>query len=144
MDQSISLREATVQEIQFELIRRTRFNAMDGQQVYDSLLKHRSLWLAVLLNRPRVPNYAEPRLLLTSILIKLLDLPYNICNTNTLFILTRSPHEIVMDVTVDYGPQMTKSGPSGVKTFSSGCDRRALAGPDPPGSRGILEPPSTL
>jgi hypothetical protein len=60
MDQSMSVREVTVQEIQLERIRRTRFNAMDGQQVYDSLLKHPSLWLAVLLDRPGVSLRLPP------------------------------------------------------------------------------------
>jgi hypothetical protein len=88
MDESVLLRQATVQEIQLELIRRTCFNAMDGQRVYDSLLKRRDLWLAVLLDRPGVANYAKPGLLLTAGLIKLRDLPDDIWNADTLFILT--------------------------------------------------------
>jgi hypothetical protein len=88
MDESVLLRQATVQEIQVELIRRTCFNAMDGQRVYDSLLKRRDLWLAVLLDRPGVANYAKPGLLLTAGLIKLRDLPDDIWNADTLFILT--------------------------------------------------------
>jgi hypothetical protein len=46
--------------------------------------------LAALLNRPGVPNYAEPGLLLMSGLIKLRDLPGNYWNADTLFILTRT------------------------------------------------------
>jgi hypothetical protein len=88
MDESIPLRQATVQEIQLELLRRTRFNAMDGERVYASLLRRQDLWLAVLLDRPGVANYAEPGLLLMSGLIKLRDLPDNIWNADTLFILT--------------------------------------------------------
>jgi hypothetical protein len=49
---TIALGDATVQDIQLELIRRTRFNAMDGRQVYASLLAHRHLWTAALLDRP--------------------------------------------------------------------------------------------
>ena len=56
--------------------------------MHASLLKHRHLWLAVLLDRPGVPDYTEPDLLLTSGLIKLRDLPNNIWNADTLYILT--------------------------------------------------------
>jgi hypothetical protein len=88
MNESLSLREASVQDIQLELLRRTRFNDLNGEKVTASLLKHRHLWLAVLLDRPGVPNYAEPSYLLTAGLIKLRDLPYNLWNADTLFIST--------------------------------------------------------
>ena len=90
MNESLSLRDASVQDIQLELLRRTTFNAMEGERIVASLLRHRDLWLAVLLDRPGVPNYAEPGLLLTSGLIKLRDLPDNLWNADTLFILTRT------------------------------------------------------
>src|SRR4051794_12587445 len=90
MNETIRLRDASVQEIQLELIRRTRFNALDGERVYASLLKHRSLWRAVLLDRQGVANYATPSHLLTAGLIKLRDLPDNLWNADTLFILTPS------------------------------------------------------
>jgi hypothetical protein len=88
MNGSLSLRDATVQEIQLELVRRTTFNALDGEQVASSLLRHRDLWLAALLDRPGVANYAKPSLLLTAGLIKLRDLPDNFWNADTLFVLT--------------------------------------------------------
>jgi hypothetical protein len=88
MNDSLSLRGATVQEIQLELLRRTQFNALDGEQVVASLLRHRDLWLAALLDRPGVANYAKPSLLLMSGLIKLRDLPDNFWNADTLFVLT--------------------------------------------------------
>jgi hypothetical protein len=88
MVESISLRDASVQDIQLELLRRTSFNGLDGGKVGADLLKHRELWLAVLLDRPGVPNYLEPGLLLTSGLIKLRDLPDDFWNADTLFILT--------------------------------------------------------
>jgi hypothetical protein len=88
MTESPSLRDATVQEIQLELLRRTTFNALDGAQVVASLLRHRKLWLAALLDRPGLANYAKPSLLLTSGLIKLRDLSDNYWNADTLFILT--------------------------------------------------------
>jgi hypothetical protein len=88
VNESVLLREATVQEIQLELIRRTRFNAFDGELIYGSLLKHRAYWQAVLLDRPGLANYQKPRHLLTSGLIKLRDLDDNIWNADQLFILT--------------------------------------------------------
>jgi hypothetical protein len=33
MNESLSLRDASVQDIQLELLRRTRFNALDGEKV---------------------------------------------------------------------------------------------------------------
>src|SRR5262249_12686462 len=80
--------DATVQDIQLELLRRTRFNALDGERVSTSLRKHRHLWLAALLDRPGVPNDAEPGFLLIAGLIKLRDLPDNLWNADNLFVLT--------------------------------------------------------
>jgi hypothetical protein len=90
MNGALSLREASVQDIQLELLRRTSFNALAGEKVRASLLNHRDLWLAVLLDRPGVPDYAEPGPLLLAGLIKLRDLPNNIWNADTLFIMTRT------------------------------------------------------
>src|SRR5438132_1576736 len=92
MNQTAGLGDATVQDIQLELLRRTKFNALDGERVAASLFRHRDLWLAALLDRPGVPNYAEPGLPLMSGLIKLRDLPDNFWNADTLFVLTQT-HE---------------------------------------------------
>jgi hypothetical protein len=54
MNETPSPGDATVQGIQFELIRRTKFNAFDGERVEGSLLRHRELWMAVLLDRQGV------------------------------------------------------------------------------------------
>jgi hypothetical protein len=83
-----ALRDASVQDIQLELVRRTTFNALDGERVYASLLAHRELWQAVLLDRPGVPDFTHPGHLLTAGLIKLRDLPDDIWNADTLFVLT--------------------------------------------------------
>jgi hypothetical protein len=53
-------------------------------------MKHRDLWLAVLLDRPGIANYDKPSLLLMSGLIKLRDLPDNFWNADTLYILTKT------------------------------------------------------
>ena len=90
MSEPLLLKNATVQEIQLELLRRTTFNALDGERVTASLLSHRELWLAVLLDAPGVPNYARPSRLLTSGLIKLRDLPDDFWNADTLFVLTQT------------------------------------------------------
>src|SRR5437764_5972271 len=81
----VSLAEATVQDIQLELIRRTRFNGADGERVIASLMAHRYLWEAVLLDRLGV---SRPGRLPAAGLIKLRDLPDNIWNADTLYILT--------------------------------------------------------
>src|SRR5262249_12693655 len=65
---------STISSGSLELLRRTTFNALDGEKVVASLLKHRELWESFLLDRPGVPDYAEPRLLLIGGLIKLRDL----------------------------------------------------------------------
>jgi hypothetical protein len=88
MNETLSLRGATVQEIQLELLRRSSFNAMDGERIADSLLRRRDLWLSFLLDRPGLVNYAEPSRLLMMGLIKLRDLPDNIWNADVLFVLT--------------------------------------------------------
>ncbi len=89
MNEQLLLRDATVQEIQLELLRRTSFNALDGPRIVESLMRHRDLWMAALLDRQGLPNYAEPTRLLMSGLIKLRDLDGNFWNADTLFILTR-------------------------------------------------------
>src|SRR5580693_6616043 len=95
MNDSLLLRKATVQEIQLELIRRTRFNAFDGERIYDSLMKHRAYWQAVLLDRPGLANYQKPGHLLTLGLIKLRDLDDNLWNADQLFILTAKREQAV-------------------------------------------------
>lgn len=93
MDPSLSLRDATVQEIQLELLRRTQFNAMDGERIAASLLRHRDLWIAALLDRPGLPDFSNPRRLLMSGLIKLRDLSENYWNADILYVLTSSAKE---------------------------------------------------
>jgi hypothetical protein len=76
MNDSLLLREATVQEIQLELIRRTRFNAFDGERIYASLMKHRAYWQAVLSDRPGLANYQKPgRLLMSGLMDPIIDSP---------------------------------------------------------------------
>jgi hypothetical protein len=93
MNELLTLQDAYVQDIHLELLRRTRFNALDGEKVCASLVAHRQLWLAALLDRPGVANYAEPGLLLIGGLIKLRDLPQNLWNADTLFLLTPTRRE---------------------------------------------------
>jgi hypothetical protein len=93
MNETLLLRDASVQDIQLELLRRTSFNALDGEKVCVSLLRHRHLWRAALLDRPGVANYAEPGLLLMGGLIKLRDLADNFWNADTLFLLTPTRRE---------------------------------------------------
>lgn len=78
------LTEATIQEIQLELIRRAGFNACDGERVVKSLERHRELWEAVLMDRLGVTGTGG---LAASGLIKLRDLSDNYWNVDTLYIL---------------------------------------------------------
>ncbi len=64
MNPSLPLRDATVQEIQLELIRRLRgfSNDFNGEKIYASLLwKHHALWRAVLLDRHQVSQTTPNR-----------------------------------------------------------------------------------
>lgn len=78
------LTEATVQEIQLELIRRTDFNAFHGERVVAALTAHRGLWEAVLMDRF---CFSNPGRLPRSGLIKLRDLSDNLWNVDTLYVL---------------------------------------------------------
>ncbi len=69
-----SLEDATLQELQLEIIRRSMHNDFDGKKVYDYLTEHTELWTAVLLDR--------------NDLIKLRDLSKNFWNADMLTILT--------------------------------------------------------
>jgi hypothetical protein len=87
-DPSRTLEETSVQELQLELIRRSRFNDFDGKRVVRTLLVHRDLWEAVILDRFGVPMAGR---LPVSGLIKLRDLPFNLWNADTLYVLC--PHK---------------------------------------------------
>lgn len=79
------LGKATVQEIHLELIRRTDFNAFRGEFIVASLLAHRDLWEAVLLDRL---GFSRMGRLPAGGLVKLRDLSDNLWNADTLYILT--------------------------------------------------------
>lgn len=80
-----SLAAATVQEIQLELIRRAWPGGVNGERLVTSLLAHRNLWDAVMMDRFCFSNPGKlPRLGL----IKLRDLPQNFWNVDTMYILT--------------------------------------------------------
>ncbi len=73
-EESPRLTEATVQEIQLELIRRHQHNYFDGQEVAEDLMAHRDWWEAVLMDT-------------SAGLVKLRDLGDNFWNVDTLYIL---------------------------------------------------------
>lgn len=77
----LPLTEASVQEIQLELIRRWRFNEFDGPRIVASLRRHRGLWRAVLMDRLGIVAQDGG-------LIKLRDLPGNLWNVDDLYVLT--------------------------------------------------------
>ena len=47
----MELSEATAQDIQLELIRRSKFNEFNGERVYKDLMENRGLWRAVVFTR---------------------------------------------------------------------------------------------
>jgi len=83
---SLTLADATAQDIQLELIRRRQFNAFDGPRVAAALFEHAHLWDAVMMDRFALSN---PGKLPSLGLIKLRDLPDNEWNVDTLYILAR-------------------------------------------------------
>ena len=87
---SIPLGEASIQEIQLELIRRRRFHAFDGQRVADCLLQHRQLWQAVMMDRLAI---SHPGSLPTLGLMKLRDFPKDEWNVDTLYILSANKED---------------------------------------------------
>ncbi|MFC9440478.1 hypothetical protein [Nocardia sp. NPDC057030] len=86
----LRLSEASVQQIQLELVRRRRFNDFDGELVVASLERHRELWVAVCMDRLGVASVEHPDWFAPLSLIKLRDLPDDTWNVDTLFVLTES------------------------------------------------------
>lgn len=78
-DKSPRLTEATVQEIQLELIRRHQHNYFEGEEVAADLMAHRDWWEAVLMDT-------------SAGLVKLRDLEKNFWNVDTLYILATNEH----------------------------------------------------
>jgi hypothetical protein len=128
-----SLSEATVQEIQFELMRRASFNAFDGSRVIASLRRHADLWEAVLMdNRPywQKDRYQLP----PGWLIKLRDLGGDCWNVDTLFILapnTESAKKLAEAIKEEDWGGMTKvygdeNRAEIERTLGSGPDQRAI------------------
>lgn len=80
----LRLGEAMAQEIQLEIIRRWKFNEFDGQAVAAILFEHRELWEAAMMDRLALSGFGD---LPAMGLIKLRDLPYNLWNVDTLYLL---------------------------------------------------------
>ena len=90
---ALTLRDATVQDIRLELIRRTRFNSFKGEVICALLAKYRDHWQAVVFDNSGVPNYRNPGQLPIGGLIKLRDLQDNIWNVDGLYVLTHTPEQ---------------------------------------------------
>lgn len=86
----VLLAEATVQEIQLELMRRRSFNEFDGPKVVASLERHRDLWIAAYMDRFGLHHAEHPDWFPFSSLIQLRDLRYNHWNVDTLVVLTET------------------------------------------------------
>jgi hypothetical protein len=126
---SKQLKEATVQDIQLELIRRSQFNAFDGEKVVKSLLKNRALWESVILDRLGVLGFGR---LPAAALIKLRDLSDNVWNADTLYVLTpdsRSAKELAQLIKKeDWGGEVSAyTDPTDVdNALGSGRETRAI------------------
>jgi hypothetical protein len=82
--QQKALEKASLQEIQLELLRRTQHNDLKGERVVAALLAHKDLWEAVMVDRFCI---SRPGKLPAAGLIKLRDLPDEIWNADTLYVL---------------------------------------------------------
>jgi hypothetical protein len=88
--ESLPLSEASVQDIQLELIRRRRFHEFDGRRVVACLLENRDLWEAVMMDRLAI---SHPGSLPTMGLMKLRAFSCGEWNVDTLYILTRTEED---------------------------------------------------
>ena len=89
-DPGVQLLDASIQQIQLELIRRRRFNEFDGRKVADSLLRNRDLWLAAYMDRFGVFHEEHPEWFPAFSLIKLRDLVRDQWNVDSLVVLTEN------------------------------------------------------
>ena len=85
---NMKLCDATVQEIELELIRRRRFNEFDGPKIVESFERNPKLWIAAYMDRFGLYRDEHPDWLPASSLIKLRDLRHNRWNVDTLCVLT--------------------------------------------------------
>lgn len=83
----VALHDATVQEIQLELIRRAAECHFDGDRIVSSLLAHQDLWEAAYIDRLCI---SRPARVPYNAWIKLRDLPDGYWNADTLYILAPS------------------------------------------------------
>lgn len=73
--------KATVQDLQFELMKRASFNSFDGEMVVNDLKKHPELWDGVVMSRGAYNSSIN--------LICLRDIKDNLWNVDTVFILCK-------------------------------------------------------
>ena len=88
---------ATIQELQFELIKRVKFNDCAGEQIVADLLANRPLWRGVVMDRPSVVVDRQRGYIHEEInLVKLRDIEVNQWNVDTLFILTSGVNDAAL------------------------------------------------
>lgn len=83
----------TVQEIQFELIKRASFNNFNGKQIVKDLQKNKKLWKGVIMAREA---YSKP-----INLINLRDIQKNTWNVDTLYILSNKKNDRKLEQLTD-------------------------------------------
>jgi hypothetical protein len=85
----MDLSKASVQELNFELMKRASFNGFDGVKVVKSLIKHRELWESVVMDGECIvfPRLESRQSVHDIYWIKLRDMSDNLWNVDTLFII---------------------------------------------------------
>lgn len=78
------------QELQFELMKKASFNDFQAEQVVGDLKANAHLWDAALMDQPG--------------LVKLRDLPENIWNVSTLYILTGIKSDQLYQLALSWNP----------------------------------------
>src|SRR5688572_17829618 len=83
-----ALSKFTVQDIQFELLRRASGTGFKAEKIIALLQEHKPLWNAACMDRIFAFAHSTTRLLYLPALYHLRDLPHNVWNTDTLYVLT--------------------------------------------------------
>jgi hypothetical protein len=100
------------QELQFELMKKASFNDFQAEQVVGDLKANAHLWDAALMDQPG--------------LVKLRDLPENIWNVSTLYILTGIKSDQLYQLALSWNPTSIRwiEGEAATKKARRLCIRR--------------------
>ena len=117
------LADFSVQELQFELMRRASGDGYNANKMIAFLLEHQPLWDAVLMDRIHLFWNSAVRSIKLPALYKLRDLPDNYWNVDKLYVLT--PDEASRDALIAAGRERELWGIS-LEIFSAAKCQRML------------------